>query len=193
MRRLTALTLVAVLVAGLLAPAGAAATPWDRHFQTAAKRWFAGALDWRWFVAQAMAESSLDPAAVSPVGALGLMQLMPGTSKEVADRLGLPDRPRDPRVAIALGVAYDRQLWRFWSSPRPNLERLRLTLASYNAGPGSVHQAQKLAQAAGLPGVAWADMAIYLPQVTGHHSKETIGYVDRIQRLYKALSLRAID
>jgi len=65
--------------------------------------------------------------AVSPVGALGLMQLMP----EVAAELGAED-PMDPRQNIMAGALYLRRLL---DSHRGNV---KLALASYNAGPGAV-------------------------------------------------------
>ena len=73
------------------------------------------------------AESGFNAMAVSPVGALGLMQLMPA----VAAELGATD-PLDPRQNIMAGSRYLRQLL---DSHRGNI---RLALASYNAGPGNV-------------------------------------------------------
>jgi soluble lytic murein transglycosylase-like protein len=73
------------------------------------------------------AESGFNALAVSPVGALGLMQLMPA----VAAELGATD-PLDPRQNILAGSRYLRQLL---DSHRGNV---RLALASYNAGPGNV-------------------------------------------------------
>jgi soluble lytic murein transglycosylase-like protein len=73
------------------------------------------------------AESAFNALAVSPVGAMGLMQLMP----DVAAELGAED-PMDPRQNIMAGSRYLRQLL---DSHRGNL---RLALASYNAGPGAV-------------------------------------------------------
>jgi soluble lytic murein transglycosylase-like protein len=73
------------------------------------------------------AESAFDALAVSPVGAVGLMQLMP----EVAAELGADD-PTDPRQNIMAGSRYLRQLL---DAHRGNLT---LALASYNAGPGNV-------------------------------------------------------
>ncbi|MGB2716522.1 MAG: lytic transglycosylase domain-containing protein, partial [Vicinamibacterales bacterium] len=73
------------------------------------------------------AESSFNPLVVSPAGAQGLMQIMPGLSQE----LGVTD-PFDPRQNIMAGARYLRQLL---DAHRGNV---RLTLASYNAGPGNV-------------------------------------------------------
>jgi soluble lytic murein transglycosylase-like protein len=72
-------------------------------------------------------ESAFNPAAVSPVGAIGLMQLMP----ELAEEMGVAD-PLDPRDNVMGGAKYLRQLL------TANRGNVPLTLASYNAGPGNV-------------------------------------------------------
>lgn len=82
------------------------------------------------------AESSGDPTAVSPKGAKGLMQLMPGTAKEMADELGIPFSEErltaDPNYNMALGNAYlNKMLGRYGGNAT-------LAVAAYNAGPGSV-------------------------------------------------------
>jgi soluble lytic murein transglycosylase-like protein len=84
-------------------------------------------LDPRMIKAVMQTESAFNAMAVSPVGAIGLMQLMP----EVAEELGAQD-PLDPRQNIMAGARYLRQLL---DSHRGNV---RLALASYNAGPGNV-------------------------------------------------------
>jgi len=83
-------------------------------------------------------ESKGDPAARSRAGALGLMQLMPPTGKEWAERLGLgpvdEETLLDPALNVSIGTAYLRaQLDSFD-------EDLVLALAAYNAGPGNVRK-----------------------------------------------------
>jgi soluble lytic murein transglycosylase-like protein len=75
------------------------------------------------------AESAFDAMAVSRAGALGLMQLMP----EVAAEMGVED-PFDPRQNIMGGAKYLRRLLDLHRG------RVRLALASYNAGSGNVTQ-----------------------------------------------------
>ena len=84
-------------------------------------------LDPRMIKAVMETESAFDATAVSPVGALGLMQLMPAVARE----LGASD-PLDPRQNIMAGARYLRQLLDAHDG------HLRLALASYNAGPGNV-------------------------------------------------------
>lgn len=79
------------------------------------------------------AESGFDPNAVSGAGAMGIMQLMPGT----AANLGVTD-PFDPKQNIMGGAKYIAEMLRtFGSYP----DGLRLAIAAYNAGPNAVRRA----------------------------------------------------
>ena len=81
-------------------------------------------------------ESQYDWRAVSRVGAIGLMQVMPGTANNVAQRLGLPAVGRedlfDQETNIRIGVHYVEQLLEQFSG------NVAYTIASYNAGPIAV-------------------------------------------------------
>ena len=82
----------------------------------------------RWIYAVIRLESAGRIHAVSPAGAMGLMQLMPATWADLRGRLGLGSDPFDPRDNIRAGAAYLRALYdRYGPSG---------FLAAYNAGPG---------------------------------------------------------
>ena len=82
-------------------------------------------------------ESQFDAFAVSRVGAIGLMQLMPRTAAYLAERVGLDwQGPRtlfDPSTNVLLGVAYLEEL-------RDHFEELSTALAAYNYGPSAIRR-----------------------------------------------------
>jgi membrane-bound lytic murein transglycosylase F len=126
--------------------------------------------DWRWFKSQGIAESNLNPDAVSWCGAVGIMQIMPATGKE----LGVNNR-WDPEESIQGGIKYDQKVDRFFKEIRCQRERRKFMFAGYNAGMGNISKAKKLANSN-----RWEEVKIYLCQITGRHCHETIGYVKRI-------------
>lgn len=135
------------------------------------------AYDWRLIKAQCWQESRFRLDALSPVGARSICQFMPGTFKDVQDQLGLPmANPWDPKLNIMFASFYMSRLNSFWKFERPHTDRVSLALASYNAGAGHLVKAQKLCGGS----VYYGDIVRCLPKVTGHHSKETIGYVTNI-------------
>ncbi|MEA2695173.1 MAG: soluble lytic murein transglycosylase, partial [Acidobacteriota bacterium] len=77
-------------------------------------------------------ESGFDVNAVSSAGARGLMQLMPSTARELAQRFGVPfshDRMSEPAFNLQLGTTYFRQVMSMFG------DNLELALAGYNGGP----------------------------------------------------------
>jgi soluble lytic murein transglycosylase len=113
-------------------------------------------------------ESLFDRNAVSRVGAVGLMQLMPKTARYVAQEMEMPDwgeeRLLDPEVNLAFGVWYASSLKEI-----SNGDYLRM-LAAYNAGPAN---AKRWFHRAG------SDSDV-IEIVDGIDFKETRGYVQRI-------------
>lgn len=107
-------------------------------------------VDPRLLAAVAWTESNFDADAVSHAGALGLMQIMPGTAA------GLGVDPRDPIQAIDGAARYLReQLDRFGD--------VRLALAAYNAGPGAVQRH------GGIP--PYPETISYVDKVLGRHAQ----------------------
>lgn len=112
-------------------------------------------------------ESALYPLAQSPVGARGLMQLMPATAKETAGKLGVPYRNEqqlfDPAMNIRLGSAYLKRLLDVYDGNRI------LAAAAYNAGPGRVKRWRE--QSDNKPMDVWVESIPY---------KETRNYVQNV-------------
>lgn len=160
----------------------------EGYFRLYGQRFFGVEFDWRYFKAQAIAESGLRPDARSPEGAVGVMQLLPCTFQEIADEVDhiQPDI-QDPQWNIAAGIYYDRKLWETWKAKRPFRERLNFTFGSYNAGKGAILRAQEIALVQGWDAHSWKFIEKALPRVIGEGSRETIGYVRRIHRIRQDL------
>ncbi|QHP66429.1 lytic transglycosylase domain-containing protein [Bradyrhizobium sp. LCT2] len=103
----------------------AATDHYAAHVAEAAQRF---GIPTAWIRAVMRVESNGDRRAVSPKGALGLMQLMPNTWADLRARYGLGRDPFDPRDNIFAGAAFLRELHDRYGSPG--------FLAAYNAGPG---------------------------------------------------------
>ena len=129
------------------------------------------------FVAGVIRQESLFHAPImSSSGAVGLMQLMPPTAREVAGSLGIvysPEVLTDPETNIRLGTTYLAQMTsRFGARPEA-------VLSAYNAGPGRTRQWQQIA--------AYRDPDVFLEHIP---FPETRNYVRRVQqyaRVYAAL------
>jgi membrane-bound lytic murein transglycosylase F len=107
--------------------------------------------DWRLLASLICQESRFDPAVESGRGAYGLMQIMP----ETAQAMGI-DITTSPEENIRAGIKYINRLHSIFdkkvSDPE---ERIRFILAAYNAGPGHVLDAMKLAAKNGMDPQKW--------------------------------------
>lgn len=96
-------------------------------------------LDAQLMVALIAAESGFDPRAISPKGAIGLMQLMPGTAERYGVRADNSNSQRErlmhPETNVRAGALFLRDLLLMFPG------RIDLVLAAYNAGPGAVMRA----------------------------------------------------
>ncbi|MEZ4758020.1 MAG: transglycosylase SLT domain-containing protein [Flavobacteriales bacterium] len=127
---------------------GDSVSPYDAIFRS-----FAGRITWDWHLLVAMAyqESRFDSTASSHKGATGIMQFMPRT----AQGLGL-DVAHGVDAHVAAAVRYVNKLDTLWRRAVPDRDqRLRFVLASYNAGPGHIIDAQRLAEQLGLDPRRW--------------------------------------
>jgi membrane-bound lytic murein transglycosylase F len=162
----------------------------DAAFRKYSKRYFGPAFDWRHFKAQGMAESNLDTAAKSWVGARGIMQLMPSTYQEVRSKNPTIQHIDDPEWNIAAGIYYDRQLWRLWESDSVETDRLHFTFASYNAGRLTILRAQDTARTHALDHRTWKSIEVVAPRMRRWRHTETLDYVRRIEANHAKLDDR---
>lgn len=161
---------------------------YDKYFSKYSKRYFGPNFDWRHFKAQAIAESRLKAKAKSRVGALGVMQIMPKTFKEIKKKNpSIRGSREQPRWSIAAGIYYNRMIWNVWKAERPFQDRINFMFGSYNAGKGNILKAQKIAKREGLNPNLWKSIEPTLPNVTGKRSKETIGYIRKIYKIKEVL------
>ena len=134
--------------------------------------------------AQGYQESTLDQNVKSPVGAIGVMQVMPATGKE----LKVGDITK-VEANIHAGVKYMRFMMDqyFKDEPIDTLNKGLLTFASYNAGPGRIRQLRREAEKKGLnPNVWFGNVERVASERIG---RETVTYVSNIFKYYVAYRL----
>lgn len=122
----------------------------------------AGAIGWDWRLLGSLMyqESLFNPRARSWAGAMGLLQLMPATAREVG-----VTNPYDPEDNVAGGARYLQWLENQWVNDVADADqRLRFILASYNVGRGHVQDAQRLAEKHGDDPLRWEDVSHWLLQ-----------------------------
>ena len=132
----------------------AASDPFSAFVTEAAQRFGVPAA---WIRAVMRAESHGDRRAISPKGAMGVMQLMPGTWTALRVRYGLGRDPFDSQDNILAGAAYLREMHDRYGSPG--------FLAAYNAGPGRYEDYRDRRRP--LPDETVAYVAELLPLIDG--------------------------
>ncbi|CAM9867767.1 unnamed protein product, partial [Ectocarpus fasciculatus] len=142
--------------------------------------------DWIMILAQGFQESGLDQSKRSSAGAIGIMQLLPTTARD--PNVGIPDITVAENNVHA-GVKYLRFLRdRYFSGDEiAPLDRVLLSFASYNAGPGNIARARKRAAKMGLDPNVWFDnVEIAAGRVI---SREPVIYVRNIFKYSVAYAL----
>ena len=143
-------------------------------------------LDYLLMAAQGYQESTLDQNAKSQVGAIGVMQVMPPTGKE----LNVGDiNLVEPNIHA--GVKYMRFMMDeiYANEPMDDLNKVLMTFASYNAGPGRLRQLRRETAKRGLdPNVWFGNVERVASERIG---RETVTYVSNIFKYYVAYRLLA--
>ncbi len=140
--------------------------------------------DYLMLAAQGYQESRLNQKARSPVGAIGIMQLMPATGREM--RVG---NVRKASNNVHAGVKYMRKLMDTYFKGIPFDERnsTLFALASYNAGPGRVKRLRTKAEERGLdPNVWFNNVELVVSEKVG---REPVNYVRNVYKYYIAYKL----
>ncbi|MEX1080948.1 MAG: transporter substrate-binding domain-containing protein [Halofilum sp. (in: g-proteobacteria)] len=152
---------------------GAALTPYDDLFkQYAGEHGF----DWRLIAAQAYQESSFNPRARSWAGAVGLLQLMPTSARQI----GVDGDLEDPETNLRAGVRYLKWLRGRFEEDLSVRDRTWFMLAAYNAGAGHVRDARALAERLGLDPDRWfgnVEQAMLKLSNRQHFRDASFGYV----------------
>ena len=141
-------------------------------------------MDFLLMAAQGYQESGLNQDARSPVGAIGVMQIMPATGKllKVGDITKV-----EPNIHA--GVKHMRSLMdtHFENEPMDDLNKALFTFAAYNAGGGRVRQLRKEAEQRGLnPNIWFGNVEQIASERIG---RETVTYVANIFKYYVAYRL----
>jgi len=141
-------------------------------------------VDWLLMVAQGYQESQLDQSVKSRVGAIGVMQVMPATGKDL--KVG---DVKEAEANIHAGVKYMRWMidQYYEKEPMTKLDKALFAFASYNAGAGRISQLRKEAAKRQLDPNVWFHNVEYV--VAEKIGAETVTYVANIYKYYIAYKL----
>jgi membrane-bound lytic murein transglycosylase MltF len=136
-------------------------------------------VDYLLMAAQGYQESTLDQNVKSPVGAVGVMQVMPPTGKEL--NVG---NISEVEPNIHAGVKYMRFMMDqyFKDEPMDDLNKMLMTFAAYNAGPGRLRQLRRETEKRGLNPNLWFNNVERI--ASERIGRETVTYVSNIYKYY---------
>jgi len=141
-------------------------------------------MDWLLMAAQGYQESQLNQGARSKAGAIGIMQVMPATAKD----LGVGDITK-PEPNIHAGIKYMRWMidQYYGKEPMTKMDKALFAFASYNAGAGRISELRTQAAKRGLDPNVWFHNVEYL--AAEKIGAETVTYVSNIYKYYIACQL----
>ncbi len=161
-----------------------------RRFQELAAlfRKYADKYDFPWLLvaAEAYQESGLNHAAVSPVGAIGVMQVMPTTAATAPVNIpNVKELENNIHAGVRL-LKFIRDDF-FKDDPMDPVNKTLMTLAAYNAGPARIRQCRQMATQMGLDPNVWFNNVEYA--VAKRVGAETVNYVSNIYKYYVGYKL----
>jgi membrane-bound lytic murein transglycosylase F len=163
--------------------------------------------DWRLMLAVMKMESRFHPSAQSDKGAEGLMQIMPYTQAQIGSELGFTEEDfNNPHVNIRAGIYYFGKIYKSLNTQGlTKKDRLKLTLAAYNAGRGRIADAQRIAKYMNDDPREWLSVKSALPLMTRRYTaihrkiweegrpnsgyfqnwRQTVNYVEDVMGYYR--------
>jgi membrane-bound lytic murein transglycosylase MltF len=144
--------------------------------------------DYLLMMAKGYQESGLNQDAKSPVGAIGVMQLMPATGAEM--KVGDISK-EDSNIHAGVKYFYQMMTKRYGDEPMDDLNKILFTFASYNCGPNRVRQLRAEAAKKGLDPNVWINNVEVIAAV--RVGPETVNYVANIYKYYVAYKLIAVQ
>jgi len=164
---------------------------YDKFFKQAAK---SAGWDWKFLAAIAYKESQFNPYAKGARGAFGIMQFMPNTGNDFG-----VNPMSSPEVQITAGMKLINRIYQTWASIPDKEQRYKFTLASYNAGPCHIFDAQALAKEKGLNPELWdGNVALMVEKLSdpdyyrrpevkcGAYRGHAVKYVEAVIRIYNS-------
>jgi membrane-bound lytic murein transglycosylase F len=166
-------------------------------------------VDWRLAISIIRRESNFNENAISHMGAVGLMQIMPITEEDIKRDIEYDYINHKPEENIAAGLLHLSKLLDYYSYIQDETERTKLALATYNAGLGHIIDASSICKTERLNPNKWENIRASLAKLTREHYEvhldvwsagkprygyfknyiETVTYVDKIWYYYQEFKI----